>query len=719
MATTGGDRAVVKTRGAGWGSRSFVFYAWFGGGIQVLFLIGAVAFVLVGSRYQRAAIEINTHAQHLQLSNQTIEGDFLDAQRSIRGYVLTGQDRFLQSYYAERAQFAAMLSQARVLAWPEVVSGLVREGHIAVDAFAVDDRAITFPPVSPRSVALLRQASDWSDQFVVVNAGVQARLATVTRTLATDSQRSLGIGLTGAAIVLTVALMIPAALTAVILGWSLPPIIGNTNTVRRLAAGDHAARAVPGGPAETRDLSMSINFLADESDKLRAEQEEGARLSAVVRQTAMRVREHLDAEGVTREAVTAIAQNLACDYVWLGLVNGPELTLPAGNREDWELRRAVIQSIPPEYIELMADLYQQRASFCLQDLRSEEAAIIPAGLRDLLRGLGGTSLLFTPFGTGHELLGELTLLRSKPGVPWTSAEISAVESVATEVGRGLDHARLYARQKDLVEKLKDLDRAKSDFLAAVSHDLRAPLTSIVGYAEMLGEDAKRPLDAEQRQMLNAIDRNASRLQSLIDDVLTMSRIETGAFETKLRPVELSGVVRAAVGEIRVTAEENGLDLRLSCPEQGLTVNADPDQLDRAVTNLLSNAVKYTPSGGRVDVSVHPDDGQAVVTVSDTGIGIPDKDQGSLFTRFFRASNAVTRSIPGTGLGLAIVSTIVSNHHGEVKLQSREGAGTTVTIGLPLPPEHPADDGPAQPQDRAARTAVRGQVPRSPREGDAS
>jgi signal transduction histidine kinase len=548
---------------------------------------------------------------------------------------------------------------------------------------------------------------------------VQARLATVTHTLAADSQRSLGIGLTGAAIVLTVALLIPAALTAVILGWSLPPIIGNTNTVRRLAAGDHAARAVLGGPAETRDLSMSINFLADESDRLRAEQEENARLSTVVRQTAMRVREHLDAEGVTREAVAAIAQNLACDYVWVGLVEGDELTLPAGNREDWGLRRAVIESIPPEYIELMADLYRQRASFCLQDLSSEEAAVIPGGLRDLLRGLGGRSLLFTPFGTGRELLGELTLLRSKPGLPWTPVEISAVESVATEVGRGLDHARLYAQQKDLIEKLKDLDRAKSDFLAAVSHDLRSPLTSIVGYAEMLGEDAKRPLDAEQRQMLNAIDRNASRLQSLIDDVLTMSRIETGAFETKLRPVELSGVVRAAVGEIRVTAEENGLDLRLSCPEQGLTVNADPDQLDRAVTNLLSNAVKYTPRGGHVDVSVHPDGGQAVVTVSDNGIGIPEKDQGSLFTRFFRASNAVARSIPGTGLGLAIVSTIVSNHHGEVKLQSREGAGTTVTIGLPLSAEHPADAGPARPRDPAARTADPGRAPHTPREGDPS
>ena len=707
MATTGGDRPVAKTRLTGWGSRSLLFYAWFVGGIQILFLLGAVAFVMFGSRLQRAAIDANSQAQRLQLSNQVIHANFLDAQASIRGFVLTGQDRFLQSYYTERELFAANLSGARAFAWPGVVPGLEAQGDAAQAAFAFDDRAIIVPRGSARSAALIGQASVRSDLFVAANQRLQAQLARVTRSLAADSARSLGIGLTGSAIVLTVALMIPAALTAIILRWSLPPIIGNTKTVLRLAAGDHAARAVPGGPAEVRELSQSINVLADASDRLRAEQEESVRLSTVVTETAKRVRKHLDADGVTREAVMAIAQNLACDYVWVGLVSGTELTFPVGNREDWGLRRAVIESIPPEYFELAAGLYHQRASYCLNDLHSDEAELVlPGRIREVLLGLGGEALLFTPFGTGRELLGELTMLRSRPGMPWTPAEISAVESVAAEVGRGLDHARLYEQEKDLVERLKDLDRAKSDFLAAVSHDLRAPLTSIVGFAEMLDEDEQDPLSDRHRRMLAAIERNASRLDNLIDDLLTMSKIEMGTFETELRPVDLATVVRAAAGEIRATAEAKGVELGLSGPEEGLVVNGDQEQLDRALTNLLSNATKYTFRGGRVDVSARRDGGQAVVEIRDTGIGIPEKDQPSLFTRFYRASNVVHTSFPGTGLGLAIVRTIVSNHHGEVTLPSREGGGTTVTVRLPLAPDSAAAGEPAPVTDSATEPAAR-------------
>ncbi len=165
-------------------------------------------------------------------------------------------------------------------------------------------------------------------------------------------------------------------------------------------------------------------------------------------------------------------------------------------------------------------------------------------------------------------------------------------------------------------------------------------------------------------------------------------------------------MRTAVGEIRVTAGEQGLELELSCPERGLMVNGDTEQLDRALTNLLSNAVKYTLSGGRVEVSASRDGDQAVMEVRDTGIGIPEKDQPSLFTRFFRASNAVGHQFTGTGLGLAIVRTIVSNHRGEVTLQSREGVGTTVTVRLPLAPESPPEEEPVSGADSATAPAAR-------------
>jgi two-component system phosphate regulon sensor histidine kinase PhoR len=170
---------------------------------------------------------------------------------------------------------------------------------------------------------------------------------------------------------------------------------------------------------------------------------------------------------------------------------------------------------------------------------------------------------------------------------------------------------------------------------------------------------------------------------MIEDMLTISKIELGAFTSRLHPLDLTGLVPDAAQMIRLPAATGGLALEISCPDQEVMVDGDPEQLDRVLVNLLSNAVKYTPRGGSVVLTVESAGNSAVLTVADTGIGIPQEDQGSLFTRFFRASNAVEAAIPGSGLGLSIVRTIVANHHGELSIESALGRGTTVTVRIPL------------------------------------
>lgn len=184
-------------------------------------------------------------------------------------------------------------------------------------------------------------------------------------------------------------------------------------------------------------------------------------------------------------------------------------------------------------------------------------------------------------------------------------------------------------------------------------------------------------------MLDAVDRNARRLMTLIENMLTTAKIEMGGFTTRRSPVDLAGLVTAAVEEIRPSAAAGGLDLVVSCPASGLIVDGDADQLDRVLANLLSNAVKYTPKGGHVTAALASEGGAAVLTVADTGIGIPATDQAALFTRFFRASNAVAGAIPGSGLGMSIARTIVANHEGDISVRSAEGEGTTVTVRIAL------------------------------------
>jgi len=217
----------------------------------------------------------------------------------------------------------------------------------------------------------------------------------------------------------------------------------------------------------------------------------------------------------------------------------------------------------------------------------------------------------------------------------------------------------------------------------VSHELRAPLTSIEGYVEMLADEDAGPLNPEQQRMLGSVEHSAVRLRSLIEDVFTLAKLESGAFAAVLQPVDVVDVVSAAVSAVGPSASAGELDLSSSLPEGPLMVRGDVGQLDRVFINLLSNAVKFTPAGGRVGVTGTREDGWVAVRVADSGIGIPESEQEKLFTRFFRASNATERSIPGTGLGLAIVRSVVSAHDGELDLQSRAGEGTTVTVRLPL------------------------------------
>jgi signal transduction histidine kinase len=182
-------------------------------------------------------------------------------------------------------------------------------------------------------------------------------------------------------------------------------------------------------------------------------------------------------------------------------------------------------------------------------------------------------------------------------------------------------------------------------------------------------------------MLEVVERNAKRLRSLIDDMLTLSRVEAGRLPTERHSTDLTGLVQSAVAAMVTGADRAGVRLE-SRIDAGLHAFVDADQIDRMVANLLSNAVKFTPAPGTVTVTAARDGDHVVLTVADTGIGVPAADRDGLFTKFFRAGNAVSHVIPGTGLGLAIVQTIVANHDGVVDFDSTEGEGTTVTVRLP-------------------------------------
>jgi len=230
-----------------------------------------------------------------------------------------------------------------------------------------------------------------------------------------------------------------------------------------------------------------------------------------------------------------------------------------------------------------------------------------------------------------------------------------------------------------ITHLKELDRIKSEFVAAVSHDLRTPLTSIQGYVELLPRAG--PVNAQQQEFIQCVHESMEEITELIGSLLDINRIEAG-LDLEVIPCDLKQVIDKAVKDFRPWAEEKGQDLRWQSPEGSLMVQGNPHRLRQVLANLLSNATKYTQEGGWVSVSVEEEDGHIVVHVADNGVGIPPAQQPYIFDKFFRVESEETLGVVGQGLGLAIVKAVIEKHNGRVWVESRPGVGSVFSFVLP-------------------------------------
>ena len=231
------------------------------------------------------------------------------------------------------------------------------------------------------------------------------------------------------------------------------------------------------------------------------------------------------------------------------------------------------------------------------------------------------------------------------------------------------------------EARAELERGRSEFFGSVSHELRTPLTSILGFTALLREDSER-LGEENREYVSVIERNARRQLRLVEDLLSIARIQSGEFTLNRADLDLAAVVGDAVEELRPVSEEK--EIKLSAEFGGtIRMSGDADRLAQVVANLLSNAIKFTPRAGRVEVRLEAHGGEAVLTVSDSGPGIDAADRSRLFERLYRADAAKSKRVSGAGLGLAITKSIVEAHSGRIEVSDSAEPGTTFVVTLPL------------------------------------
>lgn len=241
-------------------------------------------------------------------------------------------------------------------------------------------------------------------------------------------------------------------------------------------------------------------------------------------------------------------------------------------------------------------------------------------------------------------------------------------------------------EREAVERLIEIDKVKDRFVSSVSHELRTPITNIVGYLELLMDGVYGAPTAEQTRAMSRIELNSRRLLTLIDDLLTLSSMESLNQPRELSPVDLGAVIHRAEEIVRPGLLRRDLRLDIEVPDAKVVIPGDAGQLERLVINLATNAVKFTLDGGVVTLRLLPPSGSVgpVIEVEDTGIGIPEADQEMLFSRFFRAAQAREAAVPGSGLGLSIAKSIAELHGGHISATSEYGVGSTFRVEFPQP-----------------------------------
>jgi signal transduction histidine kinase len=259
----------------------------------------------------------------------------------------------------------------------------------------------------------------------------------------------------------------------------------------------------------------------------------------------------------------------------------------------------------------------------------------------------------------------------------TKAQMVRLEEIIAERTNNLQNAN---------EGLRQLDRLKESFFSVMNHEMRSPLTAIIGYTALLQRD--KSLTSMQADMLYRIRNNGQRLLDLVNNLLDISRLEDGKLQIQFEVVDLMELVVQAIAVVKPMAEDKRISITLDIPGTLPTIYGDPKRVDQILVNLLSNAIKYTPDTGSVTLSAQKDDAadMARISVTDNGIGIPADLLPHIFDRFVRAEQAERLHTTGTGLGLSIAKGLAEAHGGKIWVESKEGSGSTFTFTLPVAKE---------------------------------
>ncbi|MDD2703221.1 MAG: GAF domain-containing sensor histidine kinase [Candidatus Omnitrophica bacterium] len=361
---------------------------------------------------------------------------------------------------------------------------------------------------------------------------------------------------------------------------------------------------------------------------------------------------------------------------------------------------------PQNELERIETFLEKNREFWVDIIKREKTLSsfsMPEGLmvrEEINKAFGVTSFIISPIPAKEGNKGFLLVGTETLDVPITEGDEELITILSNQLGQSLENARLFEktwrtqqelekrveeRTRELTQALEEketISRRKSDFVSSVAHELRAPLTSIKGYAAILSSGKLGILPEDARLRIEKLNKHSDELVQLVNDLLDIARIESGKVTMKQEPAGLKRIVEETLDLLSVQCKEKQIELSSHIGEDIPHVLIDIIQIKRVFINLINNAVKFTPKNGRISVFVHKIIGGVQVDINDTGCGIPADALEKIFNEFYRVDNAVNMQVKGTGLGLSLVKNIIEAHKGKIWVQSKTGEGSTFSFTLP-------------------------------------
>ena len=389
---------------------------------------------------------------------------------------------------------------------------------------------------------------------------------------------------------------------------------------------------------------------------------------------------------------TIAASSLDLDAVLDGICREAVISMKAARASVWlhdapgTLRRAAAAGAPlPAEASLRALPADPVTKFQLGHALTMEQSSpgIPAAQMEAALQFGVTDCITVPFGQQGSLVGLLVLSLVEPGARFQPSDLELAEAITRQAQLAIANALAYRDQQRAIQRLDELNRAKTSFLSTMRHELRTPLNAILGFSDLLQKRVAGELTPKQDHYIDNIRQGGEQLLRLVDDILEYARVQS-VDGLERESVALPLLLRDVVASFGSAPENKGLTVTVDAGPDLPTVSADPVRLGRAVRHLLDNAIKFSESGGKVTVGAAVAGHEMEIRVADQGPGIPAEDQEHIFAPFVQGDSSINRRHQGTGLGLAMVSRIVELHGGSVTVESQPGQGSTFSIHLPLP-----------------------------------